>query len=202
MKKLRGKAEVITKKELLAIVEKTYDNERFLTCEFYSEDEAENPMHKSDFISKQELLDYLKKDAEVFHYCKRETYGDYIMLTNKMGVWNYSIYNAIDYKTGDLEGYQEVVEPNRENRVFFKIDNENKQLYIKLGKMESVYTILEHTGYVWKINRTKKTIQTQSARDLEKSLADSFWARTLISVFKTNGLGITTFPKALKAINS
>ena len=181
---------LVRKEKLLAAVENTYDDSRFLIGQRVDEkgDFFKGLcLNRSSFWQKGELLNFIRS-SPLEEFPSIPDYPDLLVLSSTFNVWRDSIENNQMYQTDPSPGFHHVIEErNAHYDMYFQIDHEKKMISFYLGTLKRTMPLKEGTDYSWKL--TKTHIYCITSEWLERSLLDPFWSHYIVRLAR-KALGI------------
>lgn len=180
----------VPKAQLLAAVENTYDDSRFLIGQRVDESGDFFKglcLNRSSFWQKGELLDFIRSSS-LEEFPTIPDHPDLLVLSSSLNVWRDSIDNNQVYQTAPQPGFNHVTEEsNPHYDMYFQIDHEKKLISFCLGTLKRTMPLKEGTDYSWKLTTTH--IYCISSDWLERSLLDPFWSHYIVRLAR-KALGI------------
>lgn len=171
----------VSKAKLLAAVENTYNDSRFLIGQRVDEkgDFFKGLcLNRSTFWQKEELLEFIRTSPPE-EFPAIPDHPDLLVLSSTVNIWRDSIDDNQVYQTDPPPGYHHVAEQgNPHYEMYFQVDHEKKTISFCLGDLKRTLLLKEHTDYCWK--PTKTHIYCATSEWLERSLLDPFWSRTVV----------------------
>lgn len=173
----------ISKARLLAAMQNTYEDARFLIGRRAGNDGnffVGLCRNKPESCDKTVLLDLAKECPLEAIPCMPE-FPDKLVLSTDVYVWKPLINQNQRFDSERLPGYCHVADrgcPHHD--IQFKIDHAKKTISFYLGGKERTVTLVEHSGYCWKPGRAQ--IFCMDASHLEQNLLDPFWSQIALQI--------------------
>ncbi|WP_336769982.1 hypothetical protein [Bacillus bombysepticus] len=164
----------ITKTKLLELLMKNEDDAMFYQMIYTNRLKG---TFRGGKINKETLMGFLENIDEL------KIHEDaFFKITENNYVHIGSIYNNINYKTFDIQGFTEIRMPNNPYfNIFYKIDKDERTITYKLGEL--VKTLQIKTGFDVVSQPIKgKFMHTVDSNYLEHTLRESMYADRNISI--------------------
>lgn len=173
----------VSKARLLAAVENTYDDSRFLVGQRVDENGDFFKgicLTKSAFWRRNDLLDFIRS-SPLENFPAMPDHPDLLVLSSTLNVWRDSIDNNQVYQTTPPPGYHHVISRgNPHYDMYFQIDHVKKTISFCLGELTRTLILEEHTEYCWKPTRTH--IYCGDSAWLERDFLDPFWSNVAVKI--------------------
>lgn len=176
-----------TKDALLSIIDKTYDNSRYL-MRLGIDDNCDLSAIRSCFTSelwtKQQVVEAINKNDEPF--CTMPENRGLLILGSNLAISKNSINANEVFITTDIEEYEHLfIENNPHFEVYWSIPKESRIILFKLGDRYRSCVLIQNSRWAFKLSRSGGELLCGNIDHLIKTLKDDQFSYQLIHIGRT-----------------
>ena len=175
----------VPRNDLLAAIENTYDDARFLVGVNVSDGESYLDgltTTRHERRTKGELLTLVEESPFETFPCLKGFEKEDIVINPSLIAYKGNIKQSQVFEsTPGAEEYSHCCyEANAHYDVYFRFDHERKTVTFALGRRKKEVPLREHSGWAWKYGRS--ALSCMDSKDLERTYRDPFWSRHMVAL--------------------